>query len=512
MRIAWNDSEAVDGFRMSKAEALSSFGDDTIFIEKFIEDPRHIEIQVLCDSHGNGIYLNERECTIQRRNQKVIEEAPSIFLDPETRKAMGEQALQLAKAVNYESAGTVEFLVDKHRNFYFLEMNTRLQVEHPVTEYITGVDLVEQMIRVAEGHPLTLKQEDIGIKGWAVESRVYAEDPLNNFLPSIGNLTRYVEPSSTDDSVRVDSGVREGGEISMYYDPLISKLVTYGPTREAAIEQMRLALDSYVIRGVTSNINFLRALMDHPRWISGDMTTKFIEEEFPTGFHGIPVTAVDKQLILAAAAMVAARFTSIQTSISNKMQNFDQTKFLNDKLGDVVVGLEGDHHSVGVRDYVKTSGSSLDTAVITLNGDTCQVSSTFRKGSLFFDVTVGSSKGTFQLIDAKDEHANMTLMYKGTQFHLTARTPRQQQLHSLMPVVDELDAGRYVASPMPGSIFSVAVKVGDQVVPGEELLIIEAMKMQNAIRATKGGTVKSINIKAGQTVESAQILLEIEPL
>ena len=305
MRIAWNDEEAREGFQSSKNEAANSFGDDRIFIEKFVTQPRHIEIQVLCDSHGNGIYLGERECSIQRRNQKVVEEAPSPFLDEDTRRAMGEQAVALAKAVGYASAGTVEFIVDGEKNFYFLEMNTRLQVEHPVTELITGVDLVEQMIRVAAGEPLSITQDDVTLTGWAIENRLYAEDPYRNFLPSIGRLTRYRPPQeiaagpllvngkwqgeapSGDAAVRNDTGVYEGGEISMYYDPMIAKLCTWAPTREQAIEAMRVALDSFEVEGIGHNLPFLSAVMDHPKFISGDMTTAFIAEEYPDGFQGV---------------------------------------------------------------------------------------------------------------------------------------------------------------------------------------------------------------------------------
>ena len=305
MRIAYDDAEAVDGYRLSKAEAMSSFGDDTMFVEKYIEEPRHIEIQLLADAHGNAVYLNERECSVQRRNQKVIEEAPSTFLTPDTRRAMGEQAVALAKAVGYESAGTCEFLVDKHRNFYFLEMNTRLQVEHPVTEAITGLDLVEHMIRVAAGQPLSFAQKDVRLEGWALESRVYAEDPLRGFLPSIGKLVRYVEPRG--EGVRVDSGVREGSDISVYYDPMISKLITYAPTRNEALARMRAALDQYVIRGVTHNINFLRSLCDHPRFIRGDLSTAFIPEEYPDGYKGAEMSDEDVVVLLGTAVAVRAR-------------------------------------------------------------------------------------------------------------------------------------------------------------------------------------------------------------
>ena len=342
MRIAWNDEEAREGFQSSKNEAANSFGDDRIFIEKFVTQPRHIEIQVLCDSHGNGIYLGERECSIQRRNQKVVEEAPSPFLDEATRKAMGEQAVALAKAVGYSSAGTVEFIVDGEKNFYFLEMNTRLQVEHPVTELITGVDLVEQMIRVAAGEPLTITQDDVTLTGWAIENRLYAEDPYRNFLPSIGRLTRYRPPQETaagpmlvngkwqgdapegEAAVRNDTGVYEGGEISMYYDPMIAKLCTWAPTREAAIEAMRVALDSFEVEGIGHNLPFLSAVMDHPKFISGDMTTAFIAEEYPDGFEGVSLPEDDLRRIAASCAAMHRVAEIRRTRVSGRMDNHER--------------------------------------------------------------------------------------------------------------------------------------------------------------------------------------------
>jgi propionyl-CoA carboxylase alpha chain len=519
MRIAWNDKEACDGFRMSKAEALSSFGNDTIFIEKFIEEPRHIEIQVLLDAHGNGIYANERECSIQRRNQKVVEEAPSTFLDPATRKAMGEQAVALAKAVKYESAGTVEFLVDKHRNFYFLEMNTRLQVEHPITEYITGLDLVEQMIRVAAGHTLAIKQSDIGIKGWAVESRVYAEDPLNGFLPSIGRLERYVEPCTDAGDVRVDTGVREGAEISIYYDPLISKLVTYGPDRATAVQKMREALDSYVIRGVVSNINFLRAIMDNPRWISGQLSTKFIPTEFPDGFKGHQLQRADKEFLISAAAMVLARQIALQTSTtSGKVALFNADKFLTDRLTDLVVTLKDreEQYSLSAKNY-KRDAKGVATATVTLNegkttSEPFEVSTDYVKGQILFSVTIRGETARIQIVSAREQQAEIVLQYKGTIFKLALRSQQEQELFRHMPVPQEVDAARFVTSPMPGAIYSIRVQVGDKVVAGQEVCVVEAMKMQNAIRVIKAGVIKAIPVKVGQTVASEDLLMEVDPL
>lgn len=515
MRVAWSDAEAKDGFRMSKQEAMSSFGDDTIFLEKFIEEPRHIEIQVLCDSQGNGIWVNERECSIQRRNQKVIEEAPSVFLDAATRKAMGDQAVALAKAVDYQSAGTVEFLVDKHRNFYFLEMNTRLQVEHPVTELISDIDLVEEMIRVAAGHPLAKTQDDIKINGWAVESRVYAEDPKNDFLPSIGRLDRYVEPEGVDGSVRVDSGVREGGEISIYYDPLISKLITYAPTRAEAIDRMRDALDTYVIRGVTSNVCFLRALMDHPKWLSGDITTAFIEEEYPDGFKGIDLTTHDHQVLVSSAVLNRVRQMSTQLSINGQQSGFDATQLQETTLADLVVRAGGLRLAVSVQscNVDLDKGEFAATMVVEEEGKeatTIEASGTVDPTGIVLDVVVGGQKSTIQILEASDDAAVTSLQYKGNVFPVEVRTRRHDELQSMMPVVEELDVAKFILSPMPGAIFSVNVKEGDKVVAGQEVAVIEAMKMQNAIRAVKPATVKAVHVKPGQTVAAEELLVELD--
>lgn len=518
MRIAWNDQEACDGFRLSKAEALSSFGNDTIFIEKFIEEPRHIEIQVLLDSQGNGVYVNERECSIQRRNQKVVEEAPSTFLDPATRQMMGEQAVALAKAVKYESAGTVEFLVDKNRNFYFLEMNTRLQVEHPITEYITGLDLVEQMIRVAAGHPLPIQQSDIGIKGWAVESRVYAEDPLNGFLPSIGTLERYTEPDQSKGDVRVDTGVREGAEISIYYDPLICKLVTYGPDRAAAVQKMRDALDDYVIRGVVSNINFLRAIMDNPRWIAGQLSTKFIPTEFPDGFKGLQLQRPDREYLVTAAAMIIARQVQLQTSTGEGLETFNSTQFLKEKLTGLTVTIKDQEvMSLNVTNYDRDEATGIASATVTLNEgsktfEPFEVSTDYARGKFLFTVTIRGVTARVQVVNARDQQSELTLQYKGTIFKLAVRSKREQELFKYMPLPQEVDAARFVTSPMPGAVYSVRVNVGDKVAPGQEVCVIEAMKMQNAIRVLKAGVIKAVHVKPGQTVASEDLLMEVEPL
>lgn len=514
MRVAWNDQEAKDGFRMSKSEAMASFGDDTIFLEKFIEEPRHIEIQVVCDGHGNALWVNERECSIQRRNQKVIEEAPSVFLDPETRKAMGEQAVALAKAVQYKSAGTVEFLVDKNRNFYFLEMNTRLQVEHPVTELISDIDLVEEMIRVAAGHKLRKTQAEIGINGWAVESRVYAEDPLNDFLPSIGVLNRYVEPTASDGSVRVDSGVREGNEISMYYDPLISKLVTWAPTRGEAIDKMRTALDSYVIRGVTSNVSFLRAVMDHPKWLSGDITTKFIEEEYPDGFKGLDVDANDRKMLVASAILAYTRQIATQLSITGQQQGFNNDTLKKVKLTDLVVRACDRELGVTVTEIKEdlVAGEFNVTMNVSEDGATqsVQARGSMCSSGVVLDATVDGTQSTLQVLKAGDGSPTITLQYKGNVFPVQVRTRRHDELASLMPVVEELDVAKFILSPMPGSVFSVTVAPGDRVVAGQEVCVIEAMKMQNAIRAVKPAVVKAVHVKKGQIVAAEELMVELE--
>lgn len=511
MRVAWNDEEAVEGFRLSKAEAISSFGDDTIFLEKFIEDPRHIEIQVLCDAHGNGLWVNERECSIQRRNQKVIEEAPSIFLDDATRKTMGEQAVALAKAVDYESAGTVEFIIDKNRQFYFLEMNTRLQVEHPVTEYITGIDLVEQMIRVAAGSPLAIKQEDIGIKGWSVESRVYAEDALKGFLPSIGHLNRYQEPDQSQGDVRVDTGVREGAEISIHYDPLICKLITHGANRDEAIAKMKTALDTYVIRGVTSNINFLRAIMDNPRFLSGDINTKFIEDEYPDGFEGIELDQKETDALICAGIAATASKLRLQSSIAVS-ESFDEDSFEKATLERMVVRLADKDYTVAVQNhFVDADESFLE---LTINdGDTTREASArsnYTKGCTIYTTEVAEEKFITQIVEDVESTPYTTLSYKGTNFKLRVLSERNAELYEHMPLPVEVDTSKMVLTPMPGKIVSVNVEVGDKVFPGMEVCVIEAMKMQNAIRAVGDSVVKAIHISTGQTVETDAVLIEFE--
>jgi propionyl-CoA carboxylase alpha chain len=497
MRIAHSDAEAREGFGSSKTEAAASFGDDRIFIEKFVTQPRHIEIQVLADSHGNCVYLHERECSIQRRNQKVIEEAPSPFLDAATRKAMGEQACALAQAVGYTSAGTVEFIVDGARNFYFLEMNTRLQVEHPVTELITGVDLVEQMIRVAAGGKLPFTQKDLKINGWAVESRLYAEDPYRNFLPSIGRLTRYRPPAEVatkTHAVRNDTGVVEGGEISMFYDPMIAKLCTWGPTRAEAIEGMRGALDAFEVEGIGHNLPFCQAVMDHPRFVAGDITTAFIAEEFPDGFKG--ATLPEDMLRRVAAAVCAMnRVAEIRrTRISGRMDNHER------RVGtDWVVGLQG-------RDFPVSIAADRDGSTVTfVDGTAHRVASDWTPGMPLARLTVD---GTPMILKVGKIPSGMRIRTRGADLRVLVRTPRQAELGRLMPEKTAADTSRYLLCPMPGLIVSIAVAEGDEVQEGQALATVEAMKMENILRAERNGVVKRIAVAAGASLRVDDVILE----
>ena len=498
MRIAWNDEEAREGFQSSKNEAANSFGDDRIFIEKFVTQPRHIEIQVLCDGHGNAVYLHERECSIQRRNQKVIEEAPSPFLDEATRKAMGEQSVALAQAVGYTSAGTVEFIVDGDRNFYFLEMNTRLQVEHPVTELITGVDLVEQMIRVAAGETLPFKQDDLKINGWAMESRLYAEDPYRGFLPSIGRLTRYrppVEEATDTRAVRNDTGVFEGGEISMYYDPMIAKLCTWAPDRDAAIEEMRLALDAFEVEGIGHNLPFLAAVYDHPKFTSGNMTTAFIEDEYPEGFEGVTLSeAVCLRIAAAAAAMHRVREIR-RARISGRMGNHERV------VGaDWVVSLQGTTHEVAMS--VDKAGAD-----VTINGTTMRVESDWMPGQPLARLMVD---GAPLVLKVAKISGGFRVRYRGADLKVHVRSPRQVELAALMPEKLPPDTSKFLLCPMPGLIVKVDVAVGDEVQEGQALCTVEAMKMENILRAERKSVVKKINASAGDSLAVDDVIMEFE--
>ena len=509
MRIAWNDAEAREGFQSSKNEAASSFGDDRIFIEKFVTKPRHIEIQVLGDKHGNCVYLNERECSIQRRNQKVVEEAPSPFLDPETRKAMGEQAVALAKAVDYCSAGTVEFIVDAEKNFYFLEMNTRLQVEHPVTELITGVDLVENMIRVAAGEKLAFTQDDIGINGWSIESRLYAEDPYRGFLPSIGRLQRYRPPAETegyepgddcskfgDVVVRNDTGVYEGGEISMYYDPMIAKLCTWAPDRDKAIEAMRVALDSFEIEGIGHNLPFLSAVMDHPKFISGDITTAFIEEEYPDGFAGAEL-ADDVLKRLAAGAAAMHRVAEIRAArVSGRMSNHER------EVGrDWVVSLQG-------KDFPVTIEADHDGATVKFeDGGSHRVTSDWTPGQPLASLNVDDAT-----VVAKVEHRPLgyRMRHRGADLDVKVQTPRQFELSQHMLEKEAPDTSKMLLCPMPGLMVSISVDEGQEVEEGQALCAVEAMKMENVLRAEKKGVVSKINVAPGDSLMVDDVIMEFE--
>ncbi|SEM54510.1 biotin carboxyl carrier protein /biotin carboxylase [Roseovarius tolerans] len=499
MRIAWSDDEAREGFQSSKNEAASSFGDDRIFIEKFVTQPRHIEIQVLCDNHGNGVYLNERECSIQRRNQKVVEEAPSPFLDEETRCAMGEQSLALAHAVGYASAGTVEFIVDGDRNFYFLEMNTRLQVEHPVTELITGVDLVEHMIRVAYGEKLALSQDDVTINGWAIENRLYAEDPYRGFLPSIGRLTRYRPPEELDIEgavVRNDTGVYEGGEISMYYDPMIAKLCTWGPTRAAAIEGMRNALDAFEVEGIGHNLPFLSAVMDHPKFVSGDMTTAFIAEEYPEGFSGVELPEDVLRRIAASTAAMHRVAEIRRTRVSGRMDNHER------HVGeDWVVSLQG-------QDYPVTVAADREGASVRFeDGSTLRVSSDWTPGDTLARLDVD---GDALVLKVGKITQGFRIRSRGADLKVHVRTPRQAELAALMPEKLAADTSKLLLCPMPGLIVKVNVAEGDEVQEGQALCTVEAMKMENILRAERRGVVSKVNAGPGDSLAVDDVIMEFE--
>jgi propionyl-CoA carboxylase alpha chain len=512
MRIAWNDTETREGFQASKNEAKSSFGDDRIFIEKFVTQPRHIEIQVLADSHGNTLYLGERECSIQRRNQKVIEEAPSPFLDAETRRAMGEQACALARAVGYTSAGTVEFIVDGNRNFYFLEMNTRLQVEHPVTELITGIDLVEQMIRVAAGEKLPFTQDDIKLTGWAMESRLYAEDPYRNFLPSIGRLTRYRPPAEVqagplnetgkwqgdaptgETAVRNDTGVFEGGEISMFYDPMIAKLCTWAPDRLGAIKAMRVALDGFEVEGIGHNLPFLSAVMEHDRFVSGNITTAFIAEEYPEGFAGARLADDAAQRVAAAAAAMHRVAEIRRTRVSGRMDNHER------RVGhDWVVTLQG-------QDFPVTIAADHDGATVSFaDGQAMRITSDWTPGDQLARLMVN---GAPLVLKVGKIPGGFRIRTRGADLKVHVRTPRQAELARLMPEKLPPDTSKFLLCPMPGLIVKIDVEVGQEVQEGQALCTIEAMKMENILRAERRGVVGAITCAPGDSLAVDQIIIE----
>ncbi|XP_059984672.1 propionyl-CoA carboxylase alpha chain, mitochondrial [Lagenorhynchus albirostris] len=502
MRIAWDDEETRDGFRFSSREAASSFGDDRLLIEKFIDNPRHIEVQVLGDKHGNALWLNERECSIQRRNQKVVEEAPSLFLDSETRRAMGEQAVALAKAVNYSSAGTVEFLVDSKKNFYFLEMNTRLQVEHPVTECITGLDLVQEMIRVAKGYPLRHKQADIPINGWAVECRVYAEDPYKSFgLPSIGRLSQYQEPLHLP-GVRVDSGIQPGSDISIYYDPMISKLITYGSDRREALKRMEDALDNYVIRGVTHNIALLREVIINSRFVKGDINTKFLSDVYPDGFKGHQLTENERNQLLAIAS-------SLFVASQLRAHHFQENE--NSRVPIVKPQVANWELSVKLHDEVYTvvASNSGPTFSVEVDESKLNVTGAWNLASPLLSVNVDGTQRMIQCL-SREAGGNMSIQFLGTVYKVHILTKLAAELNKFMLEKAAEDTSSILRSPMPGMVVAVSVKPGDLVAEGQEICVIEAMKMQNSMTAGKTGKVKSVHCKAGDTVGEGDLLVELE--
>ncbi len=515
LRVAFSDKEAFEGFTSCRNEARNSFGDDRVFIEKYVLEPRHIEIQILGDSHGNVLYLNERECSIQRRHQKVIEEAPSPFISEATRKAMGEQAVALAKAVKYQSAGTVEFVVGKDQDFYFLEMNTRLQVEHPVTECITGLDLVEQMIRVAAGEKLTFAQADVKRNGWAIECRINAEDPFRNFLPSTGRLVRFQTPATSMTQgdtgnvlgVRLDTGVQEGGEIPMFYDSMIAKLIVHGKDRHEAIAKMREALNGFVIRGISSNIPFQAALLAHPQFVSGQFNTGFIAEHYSKGFRAEDVPHDDPDFLLALAAFVRRKSRERAAGMSGQLPGYD-VKVATEAVV-VELGAEGQHRYVPV--HVDESTSRPGVAVVKVNGNTYALESHSRLNDICIRGTVNGQpfiaqveRGTFK------NPLALQVQHNGTRIEALVMSPRLAELHRLMPYKAPPDLSRFVLSPMPGLLAEVSVQVGQKVQAGERVAVIEAMKMENALFAAQDGVVKKVLASKGESLAVDQVIVEFE--
>ncbi|TIM97361.1 MAG: acetyl/propionyl/methylcrotonyl-CoA carboxylase subunit alpha [Mesorhizobium sp.] len=500
MRIAWNEVEAREGFHSSRNEAKNAFGDDRIFIEKFVTEPRHIEIQVLGDQYGNIVYLGERECSIQRRNQKIIEEAPSPFIDEATRHAMGKQAIALARAVGYHSAGTVEFIVDRDRNFYFLEMNTRLQVEHPVTELVTGIDLVEEMIRIAAGQKLRFCQEDVRLNGWAVESRLYAEDPYRNFLPSIGRLTRYRPPAEGERAdgslIRNDTGVVEGSDISMHYDPMIAKLCTWAPNRLDAISAMGAALDDFEVEGIGNNLPFLAAVMDHPRFREGRLSTAFIAEEFPDGFAGVSPTDADERKLAAVAAHINWKLQHRNVLISGAMDNHRR------KIpGDWTVALGNHAFQVAMCDQEDGTAVSFD------DGSDLSVVSDWLPGRHIAHFQIGTETTS---IKTSRSGTGYRLRWRGMDVVAHVRSPAIAELARLMPKKQPPDTTKLLLCPMPGVVTAIAVSEGEQVEAGQVLATVEAMKMENVLRAERRAVVKRIAAKAGASLAVDEPILEFE--
>ena len=515
LRVAANDKEAFEGFTSCKNEALNSFGDDRVFIEKFVEEPRHIEIQVLGDSHGNVIYLNERECSIQRRHQKVIEEAPSPFISDATRIAMGEQAVALAKAVQYQSAGTVEFVVGKDQSFYFLEMNTRLQVEHPVTEAITGIDLVEMMIRVANGEKLPITQADVKRNGWAIECRINAEDPFRNFLPSTGRLVRFQPPvqtmfqSNTQDllGVRVDTGVQDGGEIPMFYDSMIAKLIVHGTDRNDAIAKMREALNGFVIRGISSNIPFQAALLAHPKFVSGDFNTGFIAENYAHGFRAEDVPHNDPDFLVALAAFVRRKSRERAANLSGQLPGYDVQ--IGHDYSVVVLGAKGANRYIPV--HVDEFRGQSGKAIIKVGENHYIIESHSRLNDVRISGTVNGKPFTAQVERGTPKNPlALQVQHNGTRIEALVVSPRMAELHQMMPFKTPPDMSRFVLSPMPGLLVNVAVTAGQKVQAGERVAVIEAMKMENILFAAHDGVVKKIMASQGESLTVDQVIVEFE--
>ena len=499
MRVAYNETEVKEGFKSAVNEAISSFGDDRVFIEKFVEEPRHIEIQIIADSKGNTLYLGERECSIQRRHQKVVEEAPSPFLDPETRKLMGEQSVLLAKAVDYCSAGTVEFIVDKNKDFYFLEMNTRLQVEHPVTECITGLDLVELMIRVASGEELPFRQADVTLKGWAIETRIYAEDPYRGFLPSTGRLVKYQQPEKLE-GVRIDSGVAEGSEISMFYDPMIAKLITNADNREQAIDRMTLALNSFQINGVNHNIDFLSAVMANPRFQKGKFNTGFIAEEFPSGFSGTELSEEIKHHMYSIATVFAYNRDLRNKTISGQINLARRAGFK--ETTSFCVSIFKENQRINLR-----LEQTDDAYIVSHEKGTSRVRGSCNLGAKRFEGFVDDIGMTVQV---EQSGSRCRLKYNGCELNVTLVPSRFSDLVELMPVKLAPDMSKYLLSPMPGLLISIAVAEGEHVKAGQELAVVEAMKMENVMKAQQEGIVLKVHASAGDTLAVDQAIIEFE--
>ncbi|MSQ56716.1 MAG: acetyl/propionyl/methylcrotonyl-CoA carboxylase subunit alpha [Limnohabitans sp.] len=515
LRVAHNDKEALEGFTSCTNEARNSFGDDRVFIEKYVEEPRHIEIQVIGDSQGNIIYLNERECSIQRRHQKVIEEAPSPFISDKTRIAMGEQAVALAKAVQYQSAGTVEFMVGKDQSFYFLEMNTRLQVEHPVTECITGLDLVELMIRVAAGEKLPITQQDVKRDGWAMECRINAEDPFRNFLPSTGRLVRFQPPEQTMHQshtdalmgVRVDTGVKEGGEIPMYYDSMIAKLIVHGRDRNEAIAKMREALNAFVIRGINSNIPFQSALLAHPDFVSGNFNTGFIAENYGKGFHAEDVPHTDADFLIALAAFVRRKSRERTAGLSGQLPGYDV------KVGQnyTVITLDANGEHVHTQVAVDDAGGVHAPAIIQVNGKNYAIESHSRLNDICIEGAVNGQAFVAQIERGSYKNPlTLQVQHNGTRIEVLVVSPRMAELHKLMPFKAPPDLSKFVLSPMPGLLVNVAVQEGQKVQAGERVAVIEAMKMENVLFASQDGVVKKVVATQGESLTVDQLIVEFE--